>query len=181
MKSRVIVFTLLTVGLFALCLTASWGLTFARMNPEGVPLKGHGKGILTQTALSSTSWSVKVQGTGQATHLGRVTVEISHDEVNLAPTGDNLLPGIPTGRGVITTANGDQVFGTFTWLGLPTPTSGLLAIAGTFTITGGTGKYEGATGEGFYVGTGYIPTNEITTQIEGTISIAKKENPKKEK
>lgn len=108
------------------------------------------------------------------THLGKVTVEISYDEINLSSNGDNLEPGVPIGNGIITAPNGDKIFGAYRFLGLPTLTPGLLAIAGTFTITGGTGKYEGATGQGLYVGTGYVPTNQIKAQIEGTLILPKK-------
>ena len=170
MKVRAMFVAFLSLALFAFFFIAS----MATPRENEFTLRGSGTGILTQTPLSGTSWSVKVHGTGQVTHLGRVTVDISYGEVNLSENGDNLEPGPPTGTGVITAPNGDKLFGTFRFLGLPTPTPGLLAIAGTFTITGGTGKYEGATGSGLYVGTGYVPTNEIKTQIEGTLSLAKK-------
>lgn len=170
MKVRVSFIAFLSLALFAFFLTVSW----AKPNENELAIKGSGEGILTQTPISGTSWSVTVHGTGNVTHLGKVTVDISYGEVNLSSNGDNLEPGPPTGTGLITTPNGDKLFGTFRFLGSPTPKPGLLAIAGTFVITGGTGKYEGATGRGLYVGTGYVPTNEITTQIVGTLSLPKK-------
>ena len=169
MKGRIIIVGFVAMALFALCLTASLAI-----DNKNFRLGGSGEGILTRTPLSEQCWAVRIDGTGHVSHLGRVSVVVTYENVCLAPSGDNLLPSGPAGQGVITTASGDQIFGTFRWIASPTPTPGLLAIAGTFTITGGTGKYEGATGSGVYVATGNVPTNEVKTRIEGVISVAKK-------
>ena len=112
--------------------------------------------------------------TGHASHVGRTKAQIINSWIELAPGGDNLVPGTGShGAAVITTANGDKIFGTFTFLGLPTPMPGLLAIAGGVTVTGGTGRFEGATGYGVYVGTGDVASREVKSEIDGTLFLQK--------
>ena len=67
------------------------------------------------------------EGTGEATHLGRVTVAWSH-----CPTEPEY---IMDGRMILTAANGDQLYGLYDH-------DNLSAV----TVTGGTGRFSGATG-----------------------------------
>jgi hypothetical protein len=70
--------------------------------------------------------------TGEATHLGRVVVSWSH-----CPDEPNYLVD---GRMTITAANGDTLNGTYNYD--PNSTSNSIPT----TITGGTGRFAGATG-----------------------------------
>ena len=83
---------------------------------------------------------------GNATHLG-----LSH----FSATGVSYLfssPPYQIGDMVFTAADGDQLFGYylggFTYL-----PDGIVEFGGDFWITGGTGRFEGVTGEGDYWGT----------------------------
>lgn len=67
------------------------------------------------------------EGTGEATHLGRVTVAWSHCPEEPEYIGD--------GRMILTAANGDQLYGTYDHDDLSS-----------VTVTGGTGRFSGATG-----------------------------------
>ena len=78
--------------------------------------------------------------TGNTTHLGRFTLTGPH-RVNLATT-----PAIAIGTFEFTAANGDTLRASFTGLGTPTATPGIASIVETATITGGTGRFAGATG-----------------------------------
>lgn len=126
-------------------------------------------GKLVQTPLNSpaTSWSVEITGTGQATHLGRVAVSISNAKIDL---GDGtLLPGTPLGVGTFSNTRGDKVAGQYAWVGFPTPTPGVLGFAGAFVITGGEGRFAGATGHGTFYGRGDLATNLVTATFDGTV------------
>ena len=167
MKVRAIALGITAVGLLALGLSS-------RAASDGIRIKGSGSGILETTNHPDGGWAVTLNITGQASHVGKIKAQITYSWVQLAPSGDNLVPGTGShGAAVITTANGDQIFGTLNFLGLPTPMPGLLAIAGTVTVTGGTGRFEGATGYGLYVGTGDVASREVKSQIDGTLFLQK--------
>jgi len=69
-----------------------------------------------------------------------------------------------------TAANGDKVYAEFTGIATPTATPGVLYIEDTATITGGTGRFAGATGS--FTGERLYDTVAGTTIgfFEGTIS-----------
>jgi hypothetical protein len=81
---------------------------------------------------------VDVEAAGSATLLGRFTLDIPHVV--------NAANGTAIGSYEFTAANGDKVFATFSGVATPTATPGVLYIAETATITGGTGRFAGATG-----------------------------------
>ena len=105
---------------------------------EPVPFKGTLEGVATMTFLGPTSVSVRIEGGGNASHLGRYTVEVPHLV--------NPQTRIGSGSYVFTAANGDTLTATFTGQATPTATPGVLTIEETATITGGTGRFSGATG-----------------------------------
>lgn len=81
---------------------------------------------------------VNGNGTGNATHLGNYTMTFQSQI--FAPTGESV------GTMVFTAANGDQVFATFAGGGTATSDPNFLALSEVATITGGTGRFVGATG-----------------------------------
>ena len=94
-------------------------------------------------------------GAGQATHLGSFT--------RLASVVIRLVDGRTEGTVVFTAANGDQLFADFE--GTPTsPTT----VVGTYTFTGGTGRFSDASGVAEFVG---VTSDGIHIAIafEGTI------------
>ena len=80
--------------------------------------------------------TVNLSGTGQATHLGRYKT-IFQLQVDLR-TSSSL------GTFMLIAANGDSVFGTIS--GHATDVGDLASIVETATITGGTGRFDDATG-----------------------------------
>ena len=110
---------------------------------QALPFKGTLEGSFTfvPDPPPSTFASVDfVPLTGNATHFGRFTVTGPH-RVNLAAT-----PAAAVGTFEFTAANGDTLRASFTGLGTPTATPGIASIVETATITGGTGRFAGATG-----------------------------------
>jgi hypothetical protein len=123
---------------------------------HGVPFKGNVQYTVTSiTVLPDGSVLETAVGTGNLTHMGRITAEVS---------GVGHADGTVSGTVVYTAANGDQVFltveGAFT---SPTTT------AGTFTITGGTGRFTNATGGGDFVDVFSADLSHFTTTVEGSI------------
>jgi hypothetical protein len=105
---------------------------------EQVPFKGSLGGDVTVTPLAPPFLQVDVEAAGKATHLGQFTLDIPHVV--------NAANGTAAGSYELTAANGDKVYATFTGIATPTATPGVLYIEETATITGGTGRFAGATG-----------------------------------
>jgi len=105
-----------------------------------------------------------ITGTGQGTHIGKATFDAYIEVDVFAPS-----PQIATGKFIITAANGDQIFLNTRGIGVGPDANGNFRITLSGTITGGTGRFAGATGNV----TGIATDNEInpngTTSFEGTI------------
>ena len=133
---------------------------------DRVPFKARLSGTSVFTFLSQTEVLEEFSGRGEATHLGRFTAEQQHT-INLATT--EVLGGIFT----FTAANGDTVTGSYSGQGETLP-SGLIRFTGTFTITGGTGRFLEATGEGDMVGlidaSDFPAAGMADLVLDGTIS-----------
>ncbi len=120
------------------------------------------KGLLRRTPLAPPFVSVLVEGTGNATHLGRFTVEIAH----VVNTATRTL----TGSYEFTAANGDTLTADFTGQFSPTENPRVLSIVETATITGGTGRFADATGSFTVERLFNLDTFTTTGSFEGTIS-----------
>ena len=127
---------------------------------QEVPFKGRLEGTATITPGTPPFLSVSIEGTGNATHLGRFTVEIPHVV--------NTTNRTSTGTYEFTAANGDTLTAGFT--GQATLTApGVLSVVESATITGGTGRFADATGS-FTVERVFNQVTGLTTgSFEGTI------------
>jgi hypothetical protein len=128
---------------------------------EQVPFKGSLEGDVTVTPLAPPLVSVDVEATGTATLLGHFTLDIPH-VVNRATM-------TATGSYEFTAANGDTLTADFT--GTATPIApGVLYIEETATITGGTGRFAGASGSFTVERLFDIGAGTTTGSFTGTIS-----------
>lgn len=133
---------------------------------QSVPFKGRFEGTQTVTPLEPPLASVEGEATGNATHLGRFTVEFPHT-VNFATASG-------VGTYTFTAANGDTLTATFTGQAQRGTVTSIVEHA---TITGGTGRFVGATGS-FTAQRLFDPANGTTTgSFEGTISSVGAGNP----
>ena len=103
----------------------------------GTPFKGTVNAVETSQVVSPTA-SVTRNGGGTATHLGKYTEHITL-QINL-PTRHAI------GAATFTAANGDTLTATLDGQATPTASPGVLSIVEVYTITGGTGRFAGATG-----------------------------------
>ena len=106
-----------------------------------------------------------IRGTGISTHMGRSQM---FEESQL-----NVLTGTQTGSGVTTGANGQELWYTYEGSGTDPDANGDLSFSGAITFTGGTGIFEGASGEGTYEGTANLVSNtgHRTVDAELTLSL----------
>jgi len=125
-----------------------------------VPFKGTFEGPQTTTPLEPPRAFSVVSATGTATHLGRFTLEIPHT-VNFATASG-------FGTYTFTAADGSTLTADFN--GTADTSTPIFAIEEHATITGGTGRFAGATGT-FTAQRLFDPAYERTTgSFEGTIS-----------
>ena len=113
--------------------------TFAAPAADGreLILKGSLEALETN-AVNFPILSVSASGAGNATQLGRFTVSYEV-EVNLI-----TLAGIASAEFVA--ANGDSIYASGVGQATETGTPGVVTIIENYTITGGTGRFEGASG-----------------------------------
>jgi hypothetical protein len=118
-----------------LALAATLALPFSVWGDGRLPLKGRADEVVTNSEPQGDGFVLlTLEAKGQMTYLGRFT---GTEKVLL-----NTTDGTFSGSRFFTAANGDQLFaetnGAFT-----SPTT----AAGTFTFTGGTGRFKNASGK----------------------------------
>jgi hypothetical protein len=101
---------------------------------------------------------------GTGTHLGRFTATY---EVTVT-----IATGAATGSFIFIAANDDRLVATFTGQGTPTAEPGVVTIRESAIITGGTGRFAGATGSFSIDRVLNQPTGASSGSFEGTISLA---------
>jgi hypothetical protein len=148
--------TIGTIGMvLVMALPAIGGLPRPALGDELRPLRGHVDEVIIDATPVPEGLQVTATGEGQATHLGRFTrlgMVVVHPD------------GSAEGTIMFTAANGDQLFGDI--VGLPTTTA---SISGTYTFTGGTGRFRNASGGADFVGLIAPDGIHITVAFEGTI------------
>lgn len=115
-------------------------LSLLTLNARSAALARSMKSCAASDAIRELRETDSAMVAGQATHLGEFSIEAPH-RVNLA-----TQPPEATGAFRLTAANGDTLTATFTGRGTPTATEGVFSVVETATITGGTGRFAGATG-----------------------------------
>jgi hypothetical protein len=132
-----------------------------------VPFKAH----LSGTAAFTSPTTVEFHVDGQATYLGRSVG--SGVAILEAPTGTcpNGVPGIPSVHTeTLTAATGEQLVIRMVDVACPT---GPFTFHGTgdWTVVGGTGRFEGVTGEGEAEGDADFAVGTIAITLTGTLRI----------
>lgn len=123
----------------ALAVLVVLGLAAPVAARDQVPFKGRFElngGIVTPVAPPIVS--VEIDGTGNATQLGQFTVSVPHLV--------NRSTGMLVGSYEFTAANGDTLTADFVGQAVPSGVPGVLFVVEAATITGGTGRFTGATG-----------------------------------
>lgn len=103
---------------------------------------------------------------GHASHLG-ATTGVSSDCVT--PTSPYTF-SFANGKLTAIAANGDELRAEYSGTLSPTATPPIYAIAGSYHITGGTGRFSGASGSGTLQGIDNIQTGQGQLHLSGVIS-----------
>jgi hypothetical protein len=155
-----IVKTVLYLQMTALLLTAA--LAGPAAAAKGVPFHGTIQGVEIAD-VQFPKLFVEGSGSGRATHLGRFTMTYELEV--------DLLTHETFGSSVFTAANGDSLTTDITGLGTPTENPDVHSIVEVHTITGGTGRFAGATGS--FIRTYFLNvfTGVTSGSFDGTIVI----------
>jgi hypothetical protein len=127
-----------TAGSVVMVITALLALALPALAGNQVPFKGRADDMVTSIEVKSDGIHLTNAATGQATHLGRFT-RLGSGIVHLDGTAEVTL--------VWTAANGDQLISNVVGLVITATTA-----TGTYVFTGGTGRFENASGEADFVG-----------------------------
>ena len=156
----------LTLALLAMLALAGPAAAERQENQEGqVPFKGDIEAV-SDNQVHFPTMSVHITGGGTATHLGRYTFTLEGSV--------DLRYGTGVGSAEFVAANGDSIYTTFVGQGVPTgrtPTENL--VTETYTIVGGTGRFDGASGSFTMVRLVDTATEETSGSFEGTLVFAK--------
>ncbi len=148
--------------LIALALLVS--LTAPVAAAEQVPFKGTLDGTVTITPINPPVVSVRIDATGNATHLGRYTMEFTAvvNQATRTQAGPATI--------VITAANGDTITAEGSGGQATVVTPGVLSTVDPATITGGTGRFADASGSIVIRRTFFVAAGVTTGSFAGTIS-----------
>jgi hypothetical protein len=155
MNRRLIVAILVLSGLTLLAQAATAGTS--------LPLKGSDLGTFgIPGPCGEAGLNVVIEGRGNATHLGRYSY--AADECFDPGTGGFA------GEPLFTAADGDQLWGHYTGQVAPTADPNVILYTETLSITGGSGRFSGATGELEVDGVANLATGDYSQKLRGWIS-----------
>lgn len=124
------------------------------------------KGTCNVDASFTSATTLAITGTCQLAHLGRVAVTATQT-IELLQSGLIAYTNTATYRA----ANGDELHTTN--IGIATPSASGLALAGTETAVGGTGRFEDASGTASLTGAVAFTSATTTTgsySLDGTLT-----------
>jgi len=156
--------TIMYLQMTALCLTAA--LAGRAAAEEQSPFKGSIQGVEIADVQYPTLF-VDGSGSGKATHLGRFTMTYELEV--------DLLTHETSGSSLFTAANGDSLSTDITGLGTPTENPDVHSIVEVHTITGGTGRFAGATGSFIRKYLLNLVTGVTSGSFDGTIVLPEAE------
>ena len=152
--------TVLYLQMTALLLTVALAGSVAAA--KEVPFRGSIQGVEIADVQFPVLF-VDGSGSGRATHLGRFTMTYELEV--------DLLTHETSGSSVFTAANGDSLSTEITGLGTPTANPDVVSVVEVHTITGGTGRFAGATGSFIRKYLLNLATGVTSGSFDGTIVI----------
>jgi hypothetical protein len=131
---------------------------------DQVPLKASETGTFQLLGQCETSGLVlDVSGTGDATQLGNYSAHYRE-------CFDPATGAVTAGSFTLTAANGDKVFGTYSGQVSPTGDPSVILFNDPGVVSGGTGRFEGASGTVTQSGAANLATGEYKATLSGSVS-----------
>ena len=150
---------------------AAFAGSAAFAGPTSVPFKAT---LVTQeqfrpdptTCQSNPYLAGTTAGSGQASHLGAIT---GSGTDCITPTSAYTY-AFSNGKLSLIAANGDELRADYSGALTPSATPPIYVVAGTYRITGGTGRFSNASGTGTVGGLTNLQTGQGNLDLKGTIS-----------
>jgi hypothetical protein len=136
------------------------------LQPLDVPFKGSMEGTQSVTPMAFPFLAVDGTAEGQATQLGRFTLHFPHTV--------NLTTKFGEGAYTFTAANGDLLTASFSGQAVG---AGVVSIEEHATVTGGTGRFDGASGTFTVTRQFNQATGATSGTFDGTIHLAPAGHP----
>lgn len=133
-------------------------------NDTWVPFTAHFETASTPLAFPPIL-RLETTGTGIGSHIGKATL-LAYPTIRFTTPP----PFAVSGTLVITAANGDEIFASFTGTRSVPDAAGSFTINATYTITGGSGRFQDATGSFVGISMGKVGIHTGTASYEGYIS-----------
>jgi hypothetical protein len=150
-----------TIALLILIVLASTTFAAPAAGERQLLLKGSLEAVETHQIVPPTTMFVDGTGSGNATQLGLFTMSFQ---------AEVSLPSLAASTSAqYVAANGDMIFGEGWGQGTQTADPNVVSIVETYTITGGTGRFAGATGSFTVERLIDRPTSVSSGTISGTI------------
>jgi hypothetical protein len=127
-----------------------------------VPYSGSDSGGFTAPASCATGIQIVITGSGHATHLGSYAYTSTECF--------NPVTGTFSGSPTLTAANGDTLAGTYSGHVFPTADPNVIGYEEVLVVTGGTGRFAGASGEFQVSGVANLATGDYSQTMSGTVS-----------
>ena len=162
--------SLFTAALLFICAT---GPASADDDAKSLVLTGHAKGTAAPTPTADPCILTNLEfGTGLMLNIGRISW-VSDEVVDFSPSADCLMPDSAQVKGafVMTTENSDQIKGVLQTVAEIDSVAATISFLGHFELTGGTGAFEGVTGQGTVSGVGnLLPPFDVKAEFIGDLS-----------
>lgn len=138
-----------------------------------LPVKGRLEGSVTPTLLPDNLFRWEISAAGTLTNLGQVKAAIVFPKVEVDTARRVIILRSGTWTGTLTAASGDQLYGRYTVRNERLVLDGKnhVVFVADLEITGGTGRFNGATGSGVAQGKGNLPALSFALTIDGKIAI----------
>jgi hypothetical protein len=162
--------TLRTLAVFTLVTLFAVAPAFA--GPKAKKVKGHLTGgiVFTPPNVAAGIYGIRVDCTGQLSHLGKCQAVWEGDASVDAEFAATPLAGLGWR---ITAADGSTMRGDLDWQALNAIVPGIYTVIGHFQLSAGTGRFAGATGTGALRGTVNVLTGKSSFQLEADLLPAK--------
>ena len=148
---------------------------------QTVPITGRLSGTVKVTPKGQPSvFDTTISATGNLSGVGRFTGSLTVPDVKVDLMNRQLVHNIAKGTGTVTTARGEKMFGTFRLRGPTTVISLKGEVSGQidFEITGGTGRFKGATGRAVGAGRGNVFDRTFAAEIDGQAELKQDQSQK---
>jgi hypothetical protein len=142
----------------AFCAVAA---TASALAARPVPFKASIATDVTFTGPCGPTCSINISGAGQATHMGRVSID--------GPSLIDFVTGGQTGTSTLTAADGSKLEIAIAGSFAPISATDVMFV-GTWTAISGTGRFADSDASGAYRGTASLVTNTGELFIDGTIT-----------